>query len=594
MNKIINDYIKKSDWRVKENANTGFSLSGLRSFISSRELAIDSLSKLPSKIRLAHKKGKIHIHDLDGGLYSPYCYGADLQQLIIEGLKNPVGSKSIPAKHFDSEVDQIVNYLYMSQNEFNGAQAFSNVDTLLAPFVIGHDYINIKQNVQRLIYNLSYPLRSAFQTPFINFSFDIIPPKHMISEPCIIGGKMHESLNYGDMQSEMDLINKAFLETYLEGDSKGKPFTFPIPSYGITNELLEKNDQITDLLWQVSAKYGNPNFTNYIKTEMNPADVRSMCCRLSLDIKKIKSRGLWDMGNKTGSLGVVTINLNQASIKGYDNFIENVDNMYELAIEELEIKRAYINYAFQKGLLPFTKNYLNNKNPFSTFFNTIGIAGMNEACLNMFNTSIEFNEDVTIELLNHLRNRTDETTEESDDMYNLEETPIEGATYRLAKLDHKLGLKTQGINEHFLTNSTHCPVNSSFDWKRNIRIQEKFKKIYSGGTILHGFTGEISAEQCESYIKLMARTTEIPYYNVTPASSICENHGWFPGIKENCPTCNNKTSIYSRVVGYLQPLAKWNGGKQEEFWFRKLIDMTSDSIIHDKIIFDDDGNVICD
>lgn len=569
----IKDYIDQADWRIKENANTGFSLSGMRSFISSRELALDSLSKLPAEMRDAHKTGKIHIHDLDGGLYSPYCYGADLQQLIFEGLKNPVGSRSIPAKHFDSLVDHMVNYLYMSQNEFNGAQAFSNVDTLLAPFVVGHDYEYIKQNVQRLIYNLSYPLRSAFQTPFINFSFDMIPPEHMKNEPVVVGGKMHEFLSYGDLQNEMDMINKAFLKTLYDGDSQKKPFTFPIPTYGITEELLKKNDVVTDLLWALSAKYGNPNFQNYIGSGNKPSDVRSMCCRLSLDLNEIEenlhSRGIWDMPNRTGSLGVVTINLNQAARNGYDHFIENIDEMYELSVKELEIKCGYINEAYQKGLLPFTRSYLPDKDPFETFFRTVGIAGQNEACINMFDETIEFCQDITVEMLKHMRSRIKETTKSSGYLHNLEETPIEGATYRLAKLDRKLGIATQGTDEPFLTNSTHCPVNTIFDWTATIKIQEKFKKFYSGGTIFHGFIGEVSSHTAKIVVEGIARNTTIPYYNLTPLYSICADHGRFDGKVEKCPKCGKLNYIYSRVVGYLQPVQKWNKGKQEEFKIRK-------------------------
>jgi len=881
--KEINSYIDKSDWRINENANTGFSISGLKSYISSTILAKDSLSRLPRNIRDAHKNGEIHIHDLDGSLWSPYCLGADLQQLMFEGLKNPVGSMSNPAKYLDTMTDHMVNYLYMSQNEFNGAQAFSNVDTLLSGYVIGQDYSYIKQCLQRLIYNISYPLRSAFQcisedtqiltntgwkyyneiseidkvgtfnlvnneleflipdkivrynyngkmihianmrtdqlvtpehriiktetenlsqkwmfieakellekkifclpittqynikdynitdnelklhawiisegtyrsgnsfriyqstksifldeirnllkvnnidffetsqksgfggkdvvifncskkrniefniikeipntflllsrkqaklfldeyrkgdgsnnkyqyriysknknniemiealcvisgygfhtiyhkqngvasirlikyfknktyiyknrnnaieaidynglvwcvrsknesmitkrngkiaitgnTPFINFSFDLIPPKHMKNEPVLIAGKTHESLSYGDMQKEMDMINKAFLEIMLKGDSQGKPFTFPIPTYGITKELLNKNDEVTNLLWQLSTKFGNPNFMNYIATNADPSDVRALCCRLNLDISKLRGRGLWNIGNKTGSLGVVTLNFNHASKDGEDHFIELIDDYYDLAIQELLIKRKYIYEAFNKGLLPFTRCYLPEKDPFATFFNTIGIHAMNEACINMFGETIEFHQDFVVEILKHLRNRVDETTEETGILHNIEQTPCEGATHRLAKLDKKFGLPTQGTNNPFLTNSTHCPVNTIFDWTATVKVQEKFNTYYSGGTIMHGFTGEdILPERAEKIIKQMSKETTIPYYNLTPTYSICQDHGRFAGNVPICPTCNNMNYVYSRVVGYLQPVQKWNKGKQEEFRMRK-------------------------
>lgn len=571
MEKIINDYIGQSDWRVKENANTAFSLSGLKSFVASSALAKDSLSKLTPKIREAHKSGMIHIHDLDGSLYAPYCFGADLQQLMLEGLKNPVGSNSTPAKHFDTMIDHIVNYIYISQAEFNGAQAFSNVDTLLAPFVIGMDHKQIKQQMQRLIYNISYPLRSAFQTPFFNTSFDLIPPEHMKNEPVILGGKLDESMVYGDMQKEMDIINSTFLELMIDGDSQGKPFTFPIPTYGMTKDVLHKNDNTTRLLYTLAAKFGSPNFQNYIGSGNDPSDVRSMCCRLSLDIKKLKSRGLWNMGNKTGSLGVCTINLNHCSKDGESKFLENIDTAYDLCIEELLIKHGYIMEAFDKGLLPFTKQYLDNKNPFKSFFHTIGIAGMNEACINMFNSSIEENQDFTIEILKHIRARTDETTEVTGILHNLEETPVEGATYRLAKLDKACGLPTQGEAEPYLTNSTHCPVDTELNWMENIRIQEKFKSFYSGGTILHGFIGEHVSQICaEKLIKTMSLDTKIPYYNLTPTFSMCKTHGYMPGEVKICPICKEENLIYSRIVGYLQPVQKWNRGKKEEFKDRKM------------------------
>ncbi len=568
--KEITDYIEKSDWRVSENANTGFSFSGLKSYIASTILARDALSKLPKNIKDAHKNGEIHLHDLDSGIGIPYCYGADLQQLLFEGLKNPSGSNSRPAKHLDTVIDHMVNFIYISQSEFNGAQAFSNFDTIASAFIVDKEYNDVKQNIQRLIYNVSYPLRSSFQSPFLNLSFDIIPPKHMENEPVLIGGKTHESLSYGDMQNEMDMINKAFLEIMLEGDSQGKPFTFPIPTYGITKELLNKNDEVTNLLWKLSAKFGNPNFMNYVGTNTDPSSVRAMCCRLSLDISKLRGRGLWNMGNMTGSLGVVTLNLNHASKDGEDHFIERIDDYYDLAIQELSIKRKYIYESFNKGLLPFTKCYLPAKDPFATFFNTIGIHAMNEACINMFEETIEFHQDFVEKILKHIRNRVDETTKETGILHNIEQTPCEGATYRLAKLDKKYGLPTQGLENPFLTNSTHCPVNTIYDWTATVKIQEKFNSYYSGGTIMHGFTGEdILPERAEKIIKQMSTDTSIPYYNLTPTYSICQDHGRFAGNIPLCPICNKMNYIYSRVVGYLQPVQKWNKGKQEEFKIRK-------------------------
>jgi ribonucleoside-triphosphate reductase len=507
---------------------------------------------------------------------------------MVEGLKNPSGSNSRPAKHFDTMIDHIVNYVYISQNEFNGAQAHSNFDTLLAPYIIGKDYEYVKQNLQRLIYNISYPLRSSFQCPFYNTSFDLIPPDHMKNEPVVIGGKTHESIVYGDMQHEMDIINSAFLALMFEGDAHGKPFTFPIPTYGITKDILNKNDGVMGLLYALSGKFGSPNFQNYIGSGNDPSDVRSMCCRLSLDIKKLKSRGLWNMGNKTGSLGVVTINLNHCSKNGEGRFLENIDTAYDLSVKELTIKHKYIMEAFDKGLLPFTKQYLDHKDPFRSFFHTIGDVAMNEACINMFESTIEFNQDFVIETLKHLRNRTDETTEETGILHNLEETPVEGASYRLAKLDKSIGLPTQGIAEPYLTNSTHCPVNTIYDWTAIVSIQEKFKKFYSGGTIMHGFLGNsITPKYAGEIIKYMANKTSIPYYNITPTYSICENHGLTSGNVPECPVCKRPNFVYSRVVGYLQPVQKWNRGKQEEFKERKMFSLRPVDIIDQKYNIDD-------
>lgn len=594
MAKIIDEYVNRSDWRISENANTSFSFSGLKSYIASTILAKDSLSKLPSKIREAHKEGKIHIHDLDGGMGIPYCFGADLQQLLFEGLKNPSGSNSSPAKHMDTAIDHIVNYIYISQSEFNGAQAHSNFDTLLSPFVVGLDYKTVKQNIQRLIYNISYPLRSSFQTPFYNTSFDITVPDHMKNEPVIVGGRISEDIVYGDMQKEMDMINTAFLELMLQGDLQGKPFTFPILTYGVTEEFLKKDDDVTNLIYKLSAKFGNPNFQNYIKSGNNPTDVRSACCRLSIPIAEMKSRGLWNMGNKTGALGAVTINFNQVSINGSDKFIENLDNVYDLSVSELLLKGKYIHESFEKGLLPFTKCYLPNKEPFKTFFNIIGVHAMNEACINMFESTIEENQDFVEEILKHLRTRTNETSNETGLLFALEETPMEGGTYRLAKLDRKLGLPTQGGDNSYLTNSTHCPVNSIYDWGATVEIQERFKKYYNSGTIMHGFLGnEISPEHAKNVIKQMSMNTIIPYYNITPTFSICQFHDYIFGNIPTCPKCGRPNFVYTRVVGYIQPVQKWNKGKQEEFKNRKMYSLDMNWDLDDPKQFDEDGHAIC-
>lgn len=577
---VRDNELKEIGWTIyhfNENSNLDTEIVKLltpengATVISKKLLVAKSVGKRNYKYKVYNFHCTPHENYLANSMIVHNCFGADLQQLMLEGLKNPVGSNSTPAKHFDTMIDHMVNYIYISQAEFNGAQAFSNVDTLLAPFVVGMTHKEVKQQMQRLIYNISYPLRSAFQTPFFNTSFDLIPPEHMKNEPVVLGGRLDESMVYGDLQKEMDIINSTFLELMIDGDSQGKPFTFPIPTYGMTRDVLNKNDNTTRLLYTLAAKFGSPNFQNYIGSGNDPSDVRSMCCRLSLDIKKLKSRGLWNMGNKTGSLGVCTINLNHASKDGESKFLENIDIAYDLSIEEILIKHKYIMEAFNKGLLPFTKQYLNNKDPFKSFFHTIGVAGMNEACINMFNSSIEENQDFTIEILKHIRARTDETTEETSFLHNLEETPIEGATYRLAKLDRASGLPTQGDLEPYLTNSTHCPVDTELNWIQNIRIQEKFKSYYSGGTILHGFIGEQISPICaEKLIKTMSLETKIPYYNLTPTFSMCKNHGYVSGEIKVCPICKEENLVYSRVVGYLQPVQKWNKGKKEEFKDRKM------------------------
>ena len=579
MEKIIQDYLNKSPMLTKENANHGeISISGLKNLISSTFLKEYTMNISPAS--KYHKKGCLHLHDSAGGPWSAYCRGLDLLQIMMEGIKNPTGTSSGPAWHFDVIVDQCVSALYTSQNEWEGAQAFSNVDTLWAPYV-AHDGLTqkeVKQVIQRAIFGLSYPLRAAGQSPFTNWSFDQTCPEHMKNEPAIIGGLPTEDC-YGDFQDEMDMINIAFIDVMLEGDLHGNPHTFPIPTYSITKDF-RWDHPVTDKLFELTAKFGLPYFMNYIKTGLDPSSVRAMCCRLQMDLNEIiesSKGGLWNSGAGTGSLSVVTINMAQI---GYlarkrtnteDEMIDYFDNRLNTLLDAARNhnvwKREKIIEGFEMGLMPFTKSYIPN---FDSFFSTIGDVGMNECCLNMFGRPIYECVEFVEPVLKRFHDYTRYLTKKYGYPWNFEETPAEGCSHSLAIKDKAKypDIITQGSGDSvFYTNSSHIYVGDEVGLGETLRIQEKFKHHYSGGTLQHIFVGESSPTPggAKDLIRNICYNTTIPYMALTRAYAVCKNCGVISDLSGTCPKCNSETVVWDRVTGFFRPVKNYNPGKTAEF-----------------------------
>ena len=583
---LIDKYLEKLDWQVNENSNMAYSLQGLNNYIASEISKTYWLNKIyPPEIRQAHLEGDIHIHDL--GLLSVYCVGWDLMDLLTTGFSGAEGKvESSPAKHFRSALGQIVNFFYTLQGEAAGAQAFSNFDTLLAPFIrYDHlDYKEVKQALQEFIFNINVPTRVGFQTPFTNITLDLKPSSLFKDMPVIIGGKP-QAETYGEFQKEMDMLNQAFLEVMIEGDAKGRVFTFPIPTYNITKDFDWDAPQL-NYLWEATAKYGIPYFSNFINSDMDPNDARSMCCRLRLDTRKLASRGggLFGANPLTGSIGVVTINLPRIGYKAKneEEFFEYLEPVLVIAKNSLEIKRKVLERYTENGLYPYTRFYLRNiYERFSEYwknhFSTIGIIGMNEACLNLFGKSIATPEgrEFALKVMDYLRQRLLDFQEETECNYNLEATPAEGASYRLALLDkkHFPDIITANCDDEapFYTNSTHLPVNYSDDIFEVLDLQDELQTKYTGGTVLHIYAGE-RVEQGESIKKLVKTVCEnyrLPYFTFSPTFSICPQHGYLIGEQPICPQCHQPTEVFSRIVGYLRPVSQWNEGKKAEFKLRK-------------------------
>mgnify|MGYP001329879257 FL=1 len=583
---LIDKYLEKLDWQVNENSNMAYSLQGLNNYIASEISKTYWLNKIyPPEIRQAHLEGDIHIHDL--GLLSVYCVGWDLMDLLTTGFSGAEGKvESSPAKHFRSALGQIVNFFYTLQGEAAGAQAFSNFDTLLAPFIrYDHlDYKEVKQALQEFIFNINVPTRVGFQTPFTNITLDLKPSSLFKDMPVIIGGKP-QAETYGEFQKEMDMLNQAFLEVMIEGDAKGRVFTFPIPTYNITKDFDWDAPQL-NYLWEATAKYGIPYFSNFINSDMDPNDARSMCCRLRLDTRKLASRGggLFGANPLTGSIGVVTINLPRIGYKAKneEEFFEYLEPVLVIAKNSLEIKRKVLERYTENGLYPYTRFYLRNiYERFSEYwknhFSTIGIIGMNEACLNLFGKSIATSEgrEFALKVMDYLRQRLLDFQEETECNYNLEATPAEGASYRLALLDkkHFPDIITANCDDEapFYTNSTHLPVNYSDDIFEVLDLQDELQTKYTGGTVLHIYAGE-RVEQGESIKKLVKTVCEnyrLPYFTFSPTFSICPQHGYLIGEQPICPQCHQPTEVFSRIVGYLRPVSQWNEGKKAEFKLRK-------------------------
>lgn len=587
---LVNQYLDQLDWRVNENSNMSYSLQGLNHYISSEISKTYWLNQVyPPNIKDAHTKGQVHIHDL--GLISVYCVGWDLHDLLMEGFKG-VSAKmeSGPAKHLRSALGQIVNFFYTLQGEASGAQAFSNFDTLLAPFVRYDNlsYKEVKQALQEFVFNVNVPTRVGFQTPFTNITMDLTPPSYFADQGVIIGGKIQD-VPYKEFQKEQDIFNKAFLEVMLEGDFKGRVFTFPIPTYNITKDF-DWNNPNLELLWQMTAKYGIPYFSNFVNSDMNPEDARSMCCRLRLDNRELRKRGggLFGASPLTGSIGVVTINLPRLGYlaRNEDEFFQLLDQQMILAKDSLEIKRKVLEKFTEKDLYPYIKYYLRKvKQRFDEYwknhFSTIGLIGMNEACLNLSGENIcsPNGHDFAVRVLDYMRNRMIDFQKETGNNYNLEATPAEGTTYRLAKMDKKAFGDIVCANEDefkegkepFYTNSTHLPVGYSDDIFEVLELQDELQSRYTGGTVLHGFVGEKihNVLGLKQLIRIICEKFKLPYFTITPTFSVCPNCGYVAGEHPQCPRCENACEVYSRVVGYLRPVEQWNKGKKEEFKERR-------------------------
>ena len=590
---LIDKYLENLDWKVNENSNMGYSLQGLNNYVSAEITKTYWLDKIyTSKIGQAHKEGDLHIHDLN--LLSVYCVGWDLTDLLQEGFTGVAGKvASKPAKHFRSALGQVVNFFYTLQGEAAGAQAFSDFDTLLAPFIRADklSYKEVKQAIQEFVFNVNVPTRVGFQTPFTNITLDLECPKHMADNPVIIGGEMQDT-TYGEYQEEMNMLNKALLEVLSEGDANGRVFTFPIPTVNITKDFNWDNPVI-ESLWEASAKYGIPYFSNFINSDMDPEDARSMCCRLRIDNRQLEYRGggLFGSNPMTGSVGVVTINLPRLALKSKNEkeFFKGLAELMDMAKDSLETKRKVLERLTDANLYPYTKFYLRNiKQRFNQYwknhFSTIGLIGTNEAALNLLGVDIgtEKGKAFAEKTLDFMRDRLVEYQKETGNNYNLEATPAEGTTYRLAQLDkasfpdraHFANGIGAEVKCPFYTNSSHLPVNYTDDLFELMDLQDNLQTKYTGGTVIHFFLGERmdDPQTLKKLVKTICENYKLPYFTFSPSFSICKSHGYIVGEHPECPKCGEATEVYSRVVGFLRPVSQWNKGKQAEFEMREHYD----------------------
>jgi len=570
---VIDDYISEKEWRIKENANIRFSFSGLLWHGVGTIMAYYALNNVyPKEIADAHINGDYHLHNLSMSLCG-YCAGWSLRQLLMEGLNGVTGNVHAgPAKHMRSAVGQMVNFIGTLQNEWAGAQAFSSFDTYLAPF-IRYDklsYEQVKQVIQEFVYGMNTTSRWGGQTPFSNITLDWTVPEDMKNDPVIIGGKLMDR-TYGDFQEEMDAVNKAFIEVMTGGDMKGRVFTWPIPTYNITKDLDWSHENL-DLLFGMTAKYGLPYFQNFVNSDLKPSDVRAMCCRLQLNLNELRNKtgGLFGFGESTGSIGVVTINMPRIGYTSKDEneFFEKTERLMYLAKNSLEIKRKLVDRMMNIGMLPFSKRYLGN---FNHHFSTIGLIGMSEACQNFLKCGIDTEEGrkFSIRVLEFMREKLKEYQEDTGHIYNLEATPAEGTSYRMAKVDRAIypRIIASGNGIPFYTNSTQLPVNYTDDVFWALKHQEELQRRYTGGTVFHTFLGESpdNGDSIKVLVKKMASGFAIPYFTITPTFSVCPSHGYIKGEHFTCPTCSSKAEVFSRVVGYIRPVQDWNEGKQAEF-----------------------------
>lgn len=584
---VVNSYVKVEDWRVKENSTVTYSVGGLILSNSGAVTANYWLSEIyDEEIAEAHRNADIHIHDLS--MLTGYCAGWSLKQLITEGLGGITGKiTSAPAAHLSVLCNQMVNFLGIMQNEWAGAQAFSSFDTYLAPFVkVDHlSYPEVKKCIEAFVYGVNTPSRWGTQAPFSNITLDWTVPNDLAELPAVVGGKEMD-FKYKDCKAEMDMINKAFIETMIEGDANGRGFQYPIPTYSITNDFDWSDTENNRLLFEMTSKYGTPYFSNYINSDMEPSDVRSMCCRLRLDLRELRKKtgGFFGSGESTGSVGVVTINMPRIAYlsSSKDDFYKRLNRMMDIAARSLKIKRGVISKLLNEGLYPYTKRYLGS---FDNHFSTIGLIGMNEVGLNAnwlrADMTSKKTQDFTKEVLNHMRERLSDYQEQYGDLYNLEATPAESTTYRLAKHDKKRWpkIKTAG-NEGdvpYYTNSSHLPVGYTADIFDALDIQDELQTLYTSGTVFHAFLGEKLPDwkAAAKLVRTIAENYKLPYYTLSPTYSICKEHGYLAGEVKVCPHCQAKTEIYSRITGYYRPVQNWNDGKLQEYANRKEYDIAN-------------------
>ena len=587
---VVNSYVKVEDWRVKENSTVTYSVGGLILSNSGAVTANYWLSEIyDEEIAEAHRNADIHIHDLS--MLTGYCAGWSLKQLIKEGLGGITGKiTSAPARHLSVLCNQMVNFLGIMQNEWAGAQAFASFDTYLAPFVkVDHlSYPEVKKCIEAFIYGVNTPSRWGTQAPFSNITLDWTVPDDLAELPALVGG-VEMDFKYKDCKKEMDMVNKAFIETMIEGDSNGRGFQYPIPTYSITKDFDWSDTENNRLLFEMTAKYGTPYFSNYINSDMQPSDVRSMCCRLRLDLRELRKKtgGFFGSGESTGSVGVVTINMPRIAYlsANKDEFYARLNHMMDIAARSLKIKRGVITKLLNEGLYPYTKRYLGT---FENHFSTIGLIGMNEVGLNAnwlrADMSDPRTQEFTKEVLNHMRERLSDYQEQYGDLYNLEATPAESTTYRLAKHDRKRwpGIKTAGKpgDTPYYTNSSHLPVDYTVDIFDALDIQDELQTLYTSGTVFHAFLGEKLPDwkAAASLVRTIASNYKLPYYTLSPTYSICKEHGYLAGEVKVCPHCGAKTEVYSRITGYYRPVQNWNDGKLQEYANRTEYDIDHSSL----------------
>ena len=587
---VVNSYVKVEDWRVKENSTVTYSVGGLILSNSGAVTANYWLSEIyDEEIAEAHRNADIHIHDLS--MLTGYCAGWSLKQLIKEGLGGITGKiTSAPARHLSVLCNQMVNFLGIMQNEWAGAQAFSSFDTYLAPFVKVDNlsYPEVKKCIEAFIYGVNTPSRWGTQAPFSNITLDWTVPDDLAELPALVGG-VEMDFKYKDCKKEMDMVNKAFIETMIEGDSNGRGFQYPIPTYSITKDFDWSDTENNRLLFEMTAKYGTPYFSNYINSDMQPSDVRSMCCRLRLDLRELRKKtgGFFGSGESTGSVGVVTINMPRIAYlsANKDEFYARLNHMMDIAARSLKIKRGVITKLLNEGLYPYTKRYLGT---FENHFSTIGLIGMNEVGLNAnwlrADMSDPGTQEFTKEVLNHMRERLSDYQEQYGDLYNLEATPAESTTYRLAKHDRKRwpGIKTAGKpgDTPYYTNSSHLPVDYTVDIFDALDIQDELQTLYTSGTVFHAFLGEKLPDwkAAASLVRTIASNYKLPYYTLSPTYSICKEHGYLAGEVKVCPHCGAKTEVYSRITGYYRPVQNWNDGKLQEYANRTEYDIAHSSL----------------